>query len=66
MPPSRAAILGRAAIGAQQNPQHPLEQEDALMDDWLGALRGWVELCRHGHEPREAWQQLQRSQATLS
>ncbi|MEY4298348.1 MAG: hypothetical protein RLZZ423_1527 [Cyanobacteriota bacterium] len=43
-------------------PVHPGEEAE----DWLEGLRGWVELCRRGHEPREAWGRLQRSQRTLS
>lgn len=27
-------------------------------DDWLGPLRGWVQLCASGVDPEEAWQQL--------
>ena len=34
-----------------------LQPEDS--EDWLGELRAWVELCRHGHEPRAAWSHLQ-------
>lgn len=39
---------------------------DGDQEDWLGDLRSWVEVCRLGHDPREAWQHLQRSQPTLS
>ena len=35
-------------------------------EDWLGGLRGWVELCQRGHDPREAWRLVERSQGTLS
>lgn len=28
-------------------------------EDWLGDLRGWVDLCRTGLDPREAWSHLQ-------
>jgi hypothetical protein len=44
------------------SPLHPSQEPE----DWLEGLRGWVELCRRGHEPREAWGLLQRSQPTLS
>ena len=30
-------------------------------DDWLGPLRGWVQLCASGVDPEEAWQQLRPS-----
>ncbi|MFM7311750.1 MAG: hypothetical protein ACKO0M_01050 [Cyanobium sp.] len=43
----------------------PLRRGDER-EDWLGGLRGWVQLCQRGHDPREAWQLLQRSQRTLS
>jgi hypothetical protein len=26
-------------------------------DDWLGPLRPWVDLCRRGMDPQEAWKQ---------
>jgi hypothetical protein len=29
-------------------------------EDWLGPLRPWVNLCRRGVDPQEAWRQLQR------
>jgi hypothetical protein len=35
-------------------------------EDWLADLRDWIRLCQHGHEPREAWQRIRQSQATLS
>jgi len=28
-------------------------------EDWLGPLRPWVNLCRRGVDPQEAWRQLQ-------
>ena len=28
-------------------------------EDWLGPLRPWVNLCRGGMDPQEAWQKLQ-------
>jgi len=46
-------------------PSGPLLHGDE-QEDWLGGLRGWVELCQRGHDPREAWHLLQRSQRTLS
>jgi hypothetical protein len=27
-------------------------------DDWLGPLRAWLNLCRQGIDPQEAWQRL--------
>ena len=41
--------------------RHPSDDED-----WLGSLRGWIELCQEGHDHREAWQLVTRSQRTLS
>ena len=35
-------------------------------EDWLGSLRGWIELCQQGHDHREAWRLVERSQRTLS
>jgi hypothetical protein len=32
--------------------------------DWLGPLRPWIELCRRGLDPQEAWQQLQARSST--
>ena len=31
-----------------------------VADDWLGPLRPWVNLCRRGVEPQDAWRRLQR------
>ena len=28
--------------------------------DWLGPLRAWVNLCRRGVDPQEAWKQLRK------
>jgi hypothetical protein len=30
--------------------------------DWLGELRGWINLCHGGLEPREAWRQLHQGE----
>ena len=46
-------------------PRSPLFHGDDP-EDWLGGLRGWVELCQQGHDPREAWRLVQPSQRTLS
>ena len=35
-------------------------------EDWLGGLRDWIELCQQGHDHREAWRLVERSQRTLS
>jgi hypothetical protein len=53
---------------AMTPPRPPLERSDqpsvlALLrapdrDDWLGPLRPWVNLCRRGIDPQEAWRQL--------
>jgi len=32
--------------------------------DWLGPLRPWIQLCRRGLDPQEAWQQLQARAST--
>ena len=39
---------------------------DSDDEDWLGGLRGWVELCQRGHDPREAWVAVVRSQSTIN
>ena len=31
-------------------------------EDWLGQLRPWVNLCRRGLDPQEAWRRLQQRQ----
>jgi len=31
----------------------------STQNDWLGPLQPWVNLCRRGVDPQEAWQQLQ-------
>jgi hypothetical protein len=33
-------------------------------NDWLGPLQPWVNLCRRGVDPQEAWQQLQSQEKT--
>jgi len=45
-------------------PSQPLPADE--QEDWLEGLREWIQLCQRGHEPREAWTLLERSQATLS
>ena len=48
-------------LAAPAAPSHPTTSAAAAAPpDWLGELRGWVELCHSGLEPREAWQQLKR------
>ena len=32
-------------------------------EDWLGPLRPWVNLCRRGMDPQEAWRELQSRQS---
>ena len=61
-----------ADIAAMHRPITPTLQvnnprlRDSDDEDWLGGLRGWVELCQRGHDPREAWVLVVRSQSTIS
>jgi hypothetical protein len=53
---------------APQRPDWRASQhlQDTAQEDWLEGLRDWIQLCQCGHEPREAWLLLERSQSTLS
>ena len=56
MPHSHGSPQGTAEPQIQLGPRSSPAPNP---QDWLGELRGWVNLCHSGLEPREAWRRLQ-------